>query len=66
MTLVASAALVAAACGSSSTGGGGGGSTTNPGVPSGITVTSFGTDINATMSQFKALTAYATKGANSL
>jgi D-xylose transport system substrate-binding protein len=66
LTVVGAAALVAAACGSSSTTPSGSGGGTNPGVPSGITVTSFGTDINATMSQFKALTAYATKGANSL
>ncbi len=65
VTLVASAALVAAACGSSSTGGGGGGAT-NPGVPSGITVSAFTTDIASTMGQLKSLTTYATKGENSL
>jgi len=65
LTVVGAAALVAAACGSSST-------TTsssaasNPGVPSGITVTAFGTDLASTMGLLKPLTAYATKGANSL
>ncbi len=65
LTLVSAAALVAAACGSSSTGGGGGGAT-NPGVPSGITVSAFTTDIASTMGQLKSLTTYATKGENSL
>jgi D-xylose transport system substrate-binding protein len=65
VTLVASAGLIAAACGSSSTGGGGS-SATNPGVPSGITVSAFTTDIASTMGTLKPLTAYATKGQNSL
>ena len=66
LTVVGAAALVAAACGSSTTGSSGSGGATNPGVPAGITVSAFTTDIAATMSQLKPLTAYATKGANSL
>jgi len=60
------AALVAAACGSTSTGGSSSPAVSNPGVPSGISVSSFTTDIASTMGQLKSLTAYATKGANSL
>jgi D-xylose transport system substrate-binding protein len=66
VTLVATAGLLAAACGSTSTGGSSSGTVSNPGVPSGVTVSSFSTDIAATMSQLKPLTAYATKGQNSL
>jgi D-xylose transport system substrate-binding protein len=66
VTLVASAGLIAAACGSSSTGSSGSGTATNPGVPSGITVSSFTTDIASSMGTLKSLTAYATKGVNSL
>src|SRR6202166_4443753 len=65
VTLVGGAALVAAACGSTSTGNTGS-AVTNPGVPSGVTVSSFTTDIAVTMSQLKSLTAYATKGVNTL
>jgi D-xylose transport system substrate-binding protein len=65
ITLVASAALVAAACGSTSSGGGSS-TASNPGVPSGISTSSFTTDIASTMSQLKSLTSYATKGASSL
>ena len=65
VTLVASAGLIAAACGSSSTPSGSGGGT-NPGVPSGITVSAFTTDIASTMGLLKPLTQYATKGENSL
>jgi D-xylose transport system substrate-binding protein len=65
VAVVGGAALVAAACGSS-TPGTSGGTTTNPGVPSGITVSAFTTDIAGTMGQLKPLTAYATKGVNSL
>jgi D-xylose transport system substrate-binding protein len=65
VTLVGSAALLAAACGSSSTGSGGS-SVSNPGVPSGVTVSSFSTDIGASMGQLKQLTKYGTKGVNSL
>ncbi|HVC42379.1 MAG TPA: substrate-binding domain-containing protein [Candidatus Saccharimonadales bacterium] len=66
LTLVGTSALVVAACGSSSPGTSSGGTLTNPGVPAGITVSAFTTDIGATMSLLKPLTAYATKGANSL
>lgn len=66
VTLVATAGLVAAACGSSSTTTSGSGSVSNPGVPSGVTVSSFSTDIASTMSQLKPLTAYATQGVSSL
>jgi D-xylose transport system substrate-binding protein len=66
ITLVASAALVAAACGSTSSTNTGSGTTSNPGVPAGLSVTSFTTDIASTMGTLKSLTAYATHGANSL
>jgi D-xylose transport system substrate-binding protein len=66
VTVVGGAALVAAACGSSSTTTSGSGAVSNPGVPSGVTVSSFTTDIAATMGQLKPLTAFATKGSNSL
>ena len=65
VTLVGGAALVAAACGSTSTGNTGS-AVTNPGVPSGVTVSAFTTDIASTMGTLKSLTAYATKGVNSL
>jgi D-xylose transport system substrate-binding protein len=66
VTVVGGAALVAVACGSTSTGTSGSGTASNPGVPSGVTVSSFTTDIATTMAQFKPLTAFATKGVNSL
>ena len=66
LTLVGTAALVAAACGSTSTGGSSSAAGSNPGVPSGVTVSSFTTDIASTMSLLKPLTAYATKGVNNL
>ena len=66
LTLVGTAALVAAACGSTSTGGSSSAAVSNPGVPSGISVSSFTTDIASTMGTLKSLTAYATKGVNSL
>jgi len=65
LTVVGAAALVAAACGSSTTGSGSSGAT-NPGVPSGITVSAFTTDIASTMNLLKPLTTYATKGVNTL
>ena len=65
VALVGTAALVAAACGSSSPASSSSGAT-NPGVPSGITATAFTTDIASTMNLLKPLTAYATKGANTL
>ncbi len=64
VTLVGTAALLAAACGSTTTSGGN--SLSNPGVPSGVTVSAFSTDIAATMSQLQPLTKYATQGTNSL
>jgi D-xylose transport system substrate-binding protein len=66
LTLVGTAALVAAACGSTSTGSSNSAAASNPGVPSGISVSAFSTDIASTMGQLKPLTAFATKGANSL
>ncbi len=65
LTIVGTAALLAAACGSASTGSSGS-TATNPGVPSGITVSAFTTDIASTMSLLQPLTKYATKGSNSL
>jgi D-xylose transport system substrate-binding protein len=66
LTLVGAGALVVAACGSSSTGSSSPASASNPGVPSGISVTAFTTDIQSTMGLLKPLTAFATKGANTL
>ncbi|HXZ99692.1 MAG TPA: substrate-binding domain-containing protein [Candidatus Binatia bacterium] len=73
--LVAGTALVAAACGSTSAPSSSSSSAaatptpssaaTAPSVPS-VDVTTFTSDIGATMSQFKAFTQYATKGADSL
>ncbi len=65
LTVVGAAALVAAACGSSTTGSSSAGGT-NPGVPSGVTVSAFSTDVSATMGLLKPLTTYATKGVNTL
>jgi D-xylose transport system substrate-binding protein len=66
VTLALGASLVVAACGSSSTpatsSGGSSGSNTVPNV----SVSSFTADINASMSPFKALAQFATKGANTL
>ena len=61
--LAAVVSLAAAACGSS--GGGSGSSGGSNTVPS-ISVNSFSTDVASVMSPFKALTQFATKGANSL
>jgi D-xylose transport system substrate-binding protein len=66
LSLVGVAALVAAACGSTSSTSSSSSSVSNPGVPSSITVSTYTPDLNATMSLLKPLTAYATKGANSL
>jgi D-xylose transport system substrate-binding protein len=66
LTVVGAAALVAAACGSSSTGTSSSAAASNPGVPSGITVSAFSTDLASTMGLLKPLTAFATKGANTL
>jgi D-xylose transport system substrate-binding protein len=63
-------ALVAAACGSTTTS-----STTTTAasvahgsntIPAGLSISSFTPDINSTMAEFKPLTEFATKGANSL
>jgi D-xylose transport system substrate-binding protein len=66
LALVGSGALVVAACGSNSPATSSSGSTTNPGVPSSITISSFTTNIAATMGLLKPLTAYATHGSSSL
>jgi D-xylose transport system substrate-binding protein len=66
LTVVGAAALVAAACGSSTPSSSGGSGATNPGVPSGVTVSAFTTDVAATMGLLKPLTSFATKGANTL
>jgi len=67
--LAAAVSLVAAACSSSSSSGGSGGSSGSSGsnkIPSGLSISSFNVDIASTMSQFKPLTQFATKGINSL
>jgi len=65
--LAATVSLVAAACGSSSssssTTSGGAGKNT---IPAGLSIGSFNVDIASTMSQFKLLAQFATKGANTL
>jgi D-xylose transport system substrate-binding protein len=65
--LAAVAALVAAGCGSSpsspSSSSSSGGSNT---IPTGLTISSFSTNVNAVMSPFKSLTKFATKGSTSL
>ncbi len=65
--LAATASLIAAACSSStsSTSSPGGSSGSNK-IPAGLSISSFNVDIASTMSQFKPLTAFATKGVNSL
>lgn len=63
LSLACGAGLMIAACGSSTpTPSSGGGNNTVPNV----SVNSFTSDINASMAPFKALTQFATKGANSL
>ena len=65
--LAAVVSLMAAGCGSSSTS-----STTSSGgagsnkIPAGLSISSFTVDIASTMSQFKPLTQFATKGASTL
>src|SRR5215469_9955308 len=64
-SLAAVAALTAAGCGSStspSSSGGGGSSK----IPAGLSISSFNVDIAATMSKFKSLAQFATKGDNTL
>ena len=65
LTLVGAGALIAAACGSTTTGSSSP-AASNPGVPSGISVSAFTPDINSTMSLLKPLTAFATHGSNTL
>src|ERR1700729_2727489 len=64
--LAAVVSLVAAACSSSSTSSNSGTSSGSNKVPSGLSISSFTVDIANTMSSFKPLTQFATKGDNSL
>src|SRR5215469_4026273 len=63
--LAAAVSLVAAACGSSSSSSSSGGTGSNK-IPAGLSISSFTVDIASTMSQFKPLTQFATKGASTL
>ncbi len=65
--LAAVVSLIAAACSSSSSSpsGASGPSGSNK-IPSGLSISSFNVDIASTMSEFKPLTEFATKGVNSL
>src|SRR5215469_14791276 len=63
--LVAVASLIAAGCGSSSSSSPPASSGSNT-VPKGLSISSFTVDIGSTMSKFKPLTQFATKGANTL
>ena len=65
LSLACTAGLLIAACGSSTTNPTSGGSSGSNTVPN-VSVSSFTADIAATMSQFKQLTLFATKGSNSL
>jgi D-xylose transport system substrate-binding protein len=65
VSLAAVVSLAAAACGSSSPSSTTKSSGSNK-IPSGLSINSFNVDIASTMSQFKPLTQYATKGANTL
>src|ERR1700761_881728 len=64
--LAAAISLVAAACSSSSSTSAGTTSSGSNKIPSGLSISSFSVDIASTMSQFKPLTEFATKGANTL
>jgi D-xylose transport system substrate-binding protein len=70
VALVAVAAMTTAAAGCSSSGSSGSsGATTSSGsntIPSGLSISTFNVNINSTMSRFKPLTEFATKGADSL
>ena len=67
VSLMAVVALVAAACSKSKTPASSPSAAAgNNTIPSGLSVTAFTSDIGTMMSQFKDLTAYATKGANTL
>jgi D-xylose transport system substrate-binding protein len=64
VSVAAVVSLVAAACGSSSpSSGAASGSNT---IPKGLSISSFTVDLASTMSKFKPLTEFATKGANTL
>jgi D-xylose transport system substrate-binding protein len=58
--------LAAAACGSSSPSSSSGASSGSNTIPKGLSISSFSVNLETTMSQFKPLAEYATKGANSL
>jgi len=66
--LAAAVTLVAAACSSNSSSGTGSGSAAKGSnkIPAGLSISSFTVDLASTMSQFKPLTEFATKGVNSL
>jgi D-xylose transport system substrate-binding protein len=64
--LAAAVSLVAAACSSSSTTSSTTASSGSNKVPAGLSISSFSVNIASTMSQFKPLTEFATKGANTL
>ena len=65
--LVAAVSLVAAACSSNSSSGTSGSASKGKNtVPAGLSISSFTVDLASTMSQFKPLTEFATKGVNSL
>jgi D-xylose transport system substrate-binding protein len=65
LSVACSAGLMIAACGSSTPSSSSGGSSGSNTVPN-VSVTSFTSDINASMAPFKQLTQFATKGQNSL
>jgi D-xylose transport system substrate-binding protein len=58
--------LTAAACGSSGSGSSAGASSGSNTIPSGLSISSFSVNIDATMAKLKPLTEFATKGANTL
>jgi D-xylose transport system substrate-binding protein len=65
--IAAVVSLVAAACSSSSTTSSTGTTSTGSNkIPAGLSISSFSVDIASTMSQFKPLTEFATKGSNTL
>ena len=64
--LAACVSLVAAACSSSSTSSTSTAPQGSNTIPSGLSISSFTVDLASTMAQFKPLTEFATKGANSL
>jgi D-xylose transport system substrate-binding protein len=65
VSLAAVVSLAAAACGSSGSSGSSAASGSNT-VPTGLSISSFSTDVASVMSGFKPLTEYATKGSNTL